>query len=302
MALRLYSTLGNEDLAAGLARHLDATVGEVGFRRFPDGESYLRVLDSSSLRGEDTAIVCTLDHPDGKLLPLLFLADTLKDLGAASVGLVCSYLPYMRQDRRFKPGEAVTSASFANIMRRHIDWLVTVDPHLHRIKTLEELYAIPAAVAAAAPVIGNWIRANLVDPLIVGPDEESAQWASSIADSAGAPFVILKKERQGDRRVRIDGIGLRGVAATGRTPVLVDDIISTGATMVEAAAVLRAERFADPYCVGVHAIFAPGAVAALKAAGFRDVITSNTVAHPTNRIDVNAAIAQCVQDLGKHRR
>src|SRR6185503_12811188 len=121
-------------------------------------------------------ILCTLADPDAKFLPLIFAAATARELGAARVGLVAPYLAYMRQDRRFNPGEAVTSRYVAKLISGAFDWLVTVDPHLHRYGALGEIYTIPTRAIHAAPLMSDWIRRNVPDPLIVGPDSESEQW------------------------------------------------------------------------------------------------------------------------------
>jgi ribose-phosphate pyrophosphokinase len=138
---------GNEAMTRALAQTLGAEVGQVGLRKFPDGETYLRF--ATDLAGRMLAIVCTLDRPNDKILPLLFAAGTAKELGAAKIGLVTPYLAYMRQDRRFKPGEAVTSRKVAQLLSNAFDWLVTVDPHLHRYSALSEIYRIPTQVVRA---------------------------------------------------------------------------------------------------------------------------------------------------------
>lgn len=116
---------GNEQLANGLASLIDAEVGYAVVRQFPDGETYLRY--ETPVAGRSVALVCTLDRPDDKFLQLVFAAATARDLQAARVGLVSPYLAYMRQDRRFQPGEAITSNYFAKLLSTEIDWLVTVD-------------------------------------------------------------------------------------------------------------------------------------------------------------------------------
>src|SRR5215510_2622778 len=138
---------GNEAMTQMLARSLPADIGGIELRSFPDGETYLRFL--SDLLRRMLIIVCTLDRPNEKILPLLFAAATARELGAEKVGLVAPYLAYMRQDRRFKPGEAVTSREVARLVSDHFDWLVTVDPHLHRYGSLAEFYRIPPRVPSA---------------------------------------------------------------------------------------------------------------------------------------------------------
>ena len=132
---------GNEPLAESLRKALDADAVAFAMRRFPDGESYVRI--DSDVQARPVALLCSLDDTDTRTLPLIFMADTLRELGARAVGLVAPYLAYMRQDRRFRPGEAVTSQSFARVLSAAFDWLVTVDPHLHRRHSLGEIYALP---------------------------------------------------------------------------------------------------------------------------------------------------------------
>ena len=196
----LFAMPGNEQFTARLAELLNAEVGALSTRRFPDGETYIR-LDSDVVTRSVT-LVCTLDRPDDKALRLLLAADAARSLGAVSVGLV-AHLAYMRQDRRFLPGEAVTSQSFARLLSANFDWMVTVDPHLHRRSSMAEIYSIPVGVCHAAPRIAAWIRANVANPIVIGPDVESEQWVSAVAISAGAPFTTLEKNRRGDREVEI---------------------------------------------------------------------------------------------------
>jgi ribose-phosphate pyrophosphokinase len=280
---------GNEAFARRLAAALDAAILSAEFHRFPDGETYVRIDDDVA----DCAVVldCTLDRADGKFLPLLFACETLRELGAARIGLVAPYLGYMRQDARFKPGEAVTSGIFAHHLSQTVDWLVTVDPHLHRWPVLSAVYDVPATAVHAAPVIADWIARNVKAPFVIGPDEESRQWVAEMA--RGAPFAVLAKTRHGDRDVEVALPA--GIDLSGRTPVLVDDIISSGRTMTAVAGKLRAVGAGDIACVGIHAVFAGDAWSALGAAGLAPIVTSNTIPHETNAIDVSNLVAAAVR-------
>ena len=262
-------------------------------RRFPDGESYVQVETSAAQR--DVGLVCTLHRPDDKILPLLFVAATAADLGAARVGLVAPHLAYMRQDRRFHEGEGITSQYFAELLSDALDWLVTVDPHLHRHTSLGEIYAIPSEIVPAAPAISEWIKTSISRPVLIGPDGESEQWVRAVADDAEAPYVLLRKVRRGDRDVEVSVPNLD--RWRDHTPVLVDDIISTARTMLTTIAHLRRLSLQPPVCVGVHAVFAEGAYEELMASGAARVVTCNTIPHPSNAIDLTARIAAAVQRL-----
>ena len=303
MTLLLLPLFNNERMSRSLEAALEAADAETGepnaevgvltVRRFPDGETYVRV--ETPVRDRDVAVVCTLDRPDDKVLPLLFLAATARDLGAASIGLVAPYLAYMRQDRRFVDGEGVTSSYFAALVSRAFDWLVTVDPHLHRRASLGEIYSIPSDVVHAAPRVSAWIRANIHRPLLVGPDAESGQWVAAVADAAGAPSIVLEKVRRGDRDVSVTVPNVE--RWRDHTPVLVDDIVSTARTMIETVRHLHRAGLAAPTCVGVHAVFAPGAYDELRTAGAARVVTCNTIPHVSNEIDLSADLAQAVHDV-----
>lgn len=290
MSHALLAMPGHDLLAAGLRQALGVPALELVTRDFPDGEAYLRI--EGDVEGRSVALLCTLHEPNPRFLPLAFVADALRDLGAAGVGLVAPYLAYMRQDARFLPGEAITSTSFAKLVSRQFDWLVTVDPHLHRWHALSDIYTIPAAALQAAPLLAAWIRSNVRDPVIIGPDEESEQWVSDVAATAGCTYLVLKKLRRGDRDVSISG--LSDHAWGGLTPVLVDDIISSGQTMAQAVAQCRAAGSAPAVCVGVHGIFAPEALAALQRAGAARIVTTNAIAHPSNAIDLSPLLAGAV--------
>jgi ribose-phosphate pyrophosphokinase len=283
---------GDEAMGQGLARSLAGGVGEIASRTFPDGETYLRLV--TDVTGRAVVMICTLDRPDAKILPLLFAAATARELGAASVGLVAPYLAYMRQDRRFNPGEAVTSREFASLLSRSFDCLVTVDPHLHRYRSLAEIYAVPTRVVRAAPLISQWIKAHVPDPLVIGPDSESEQWVAAVAQAAGAPYTVLDKVRRGDRDVQIKVKDLE--AFDGRRPVLVDDIISSGRTMIEAVQLIREHGAAEPVCIAVHGVFADQSDELLAQAGAR-VVTSNSIPHETNGIDVTRLLAGAIDAL-----
>ncbi len=284
---------GNEAFARSLADRMQWRLASLETRRFPDGETYLRLdLDREA---RSVVLVCTLDRPDAKILPLLFAADTARELGATRVGLVAPYLAYMRQDRRFREGEAVTSRTFADLLASRLDWLVTVDPHLHRYRSLEELYRISARVVHAAPALASWIAANVDRPLLVGPDEESAQWVADVGERAQAPYVVLEKVRRGDRDVEVSVPDVD--RHQDRTPVILDDIVSSARTMVQTAEHLRSAGMLAPVCVGVHAIFAGEAERELREAGASRVVTTNSVPHATSAIGIEDLLVPALREL-----
>lgn len=278
----LFSFPGNELLTQKLSEKSGFSIGELEIRIFPDGESYVKII--SDVKDSRSVLICSLDRPDTKLLPLYFVSKTLKELGAARVELVAPYLAYMRQDKRFLTGEAVTSDAFAALLSGFVDRLVTVDPHLHRHHSLAEIYTIPTCLVHAAEVISQWIKNNIQTPLLIGPDEESHQWVEVVAKTAGAPFEVLRKVRKGDRDVEVSIPDVDRYR--NHIPVLVDDIISTAHTMIETVKHLNQLGMKPPVCIGVHPVFAGDAYAELNAAGAGQIISCNTIVHPSNKIDL----------------
>lgn len=284
-------SLEQHPLVTKLVMGLNANHGQFETRQFPDGESYLRII--TKVKKQHCLVVADLSHPNRKFLPLLFLLDTLKELGALSVGLIAPYLSYMRQDRRFIDGEAITSELFARSLSNHIDYLVTIDPHLHRYHSLDEIYSVPCKVIQGAPALAQWLKGqdNL---LLVGPDEESEQWVKDIANYSDHPYVIGKKNRFGDRDVKIHLPELSQYRHL--TAVIIDDVIASGQTVLCCISELKKQDISIIMCAAVHGIFADNSDTALLNAGLTALVTTNTIVHNSNEIDTSSLLISPIQD------
>ena len=284
---------GNDNRARSLAAALGAGLATARVHEFPDGESKL-TLDGP-IAGADVVACCTLDRPDAKLVRLVLAARGARELGAGRVGLVAPYLAYMRQDRAFQAGEVVSCRHVAWMLSGVVDWLVTADPHLHRMTSLGEVFTIPAVAVTTTRPLAAWIRENVDAPVIVGPDGESEQWARRVASLLGAPCVVLTKERRGDRDVVVHVPS--AAEWRGRTPVLVDDIASTARTLTTAVRQLVQAGSKPPVCVVVHAILTDGAQDAVRAAGAARLVSSDSIPHATNAFSIAAPLTEAVRRL-----
>ncbi len=289
----IFSFPGNESLSESIIAGMDGEKGNFTLRQFPDGESYVRVL--SEVEGKDVCVVCALHQPDSKILPLLFLCNELRDLKVKSIGLITPYLAYMRQDKQFNPGEALTSKYFAKLLSSSVDSLITIDPHLHRRVSMKEIYSIPCEVLHANELISDWIKKNIPDAIIIGPDSESEQWVSEVAKNANVPFTVLQKIRKGDRDVEVSVPHIEKYKKL--TPVLVDDIISTARTMIETVKQLKNAGMKPPVCIGVHAVFSGSAYQDLNTSGVSRIVTCNTIKHSSNGIDVSEMIVSVLKTI-----
>lgn len=287
----VFALPGNEKLAHQLTRQLNFETGDYLIRSFPDGETYIQI--KSEVENRHIVLVCTLNSPNEKMVPLFLLASTLKKMRCSKITLVTPYLSYMRQDKQFHPGESVTSEHFAKLLSSFTDELITVDPHLHRRKSLDEIYTIPSKVYHAAPLISQWIKQHIPQAVLIGPDGESEQWVSRVAEMAGAPYTVLTKERYGDEQVKVSIPNVEKYRNT-HVPVLVDDIISTARTMIETIQHLKNEKMKPPVCIGVHAVFAGDAYEKLKQSGCGLIVTCNTIPHETNQIDLSTILSDSI--------
>ncbi len=286
----IYAFPGDESFARRLTLATDMQPGHFEFRRFPDGESLITLHDDCA--GREVILCCSLKDADAKTLPLYFLSTTARELGAERVGLVAPYLAYMRQDQRFHAGQSRSAHSYAELLSTMFDWLVTVDPHLHRIHSLDEIYSIPTIAVSAMPAVAEWVSNHVVHPVLIGPDAESNQWVERVAHTIGAPCIVLQKVRHGDRHVEVSPLDPELVR--NRTPIVLDDIASSGRTFVEVLKKLRGAGVHDATCIAVHALFAGAAEDDLRAAGASRIISTNTVPHATNAIDVAALVSEAI--------
>ena len=282
----------DEDLVAAqrIAQAAGLSVSRIDRHRFPDGELKLRLPPHLPDR---VVVLRTLDQPDEKLIELLLVARTARQLGAKHLTLVAPYLAYMRQDMAFQPGEVVSQLIIGRFLADLFDGVITVDPHLHRISTLEE--AVPtssAIVLSGAPLLSDLIASKRQQPLLIGPDEESGQWLSQAASRHGFEYGVCHKTRHGDRNVEIT---LPQLAVAGRAVVLIDDVASSGHTLAGAARLLIAAGAASVDVAVTHALFAGDALQVIKAAGVNEVWSTDCIAHPSNAVSMAPAIAAALR-------
>jgi ribose-phosphate pyrophosphokinase len=258
-------------LAEDLARRLEANFCPIEVHRFPDEESLVRVESAGARRA---VLVRSLDRPNPKLIEILFAADALRRRGVRELVLVAPYLGYMRQDRVFHEGEAVSQRVVAGLLGDAFDEVLTIEAHLHRIQTLAEIFSCPAREGRRL--------------LLVGPDAESEPWVRAIAEIAELPFIVCQKTRSGDREVQIE---VPTLPADVEGALIVDDIASSGATLAAATRSLKESGIERVEAIVSHALFGPRAEARLQSAGLERILSTDTLPHPSNAIEVGRLIA-----------
>ncbi len=277
-------------LAEPLAAGLGVPLRWIDRHAFPDGETRLRLPPRLPAR---VALLRGLQQPNARLAELLIAAPAARELGARQLTLVCPYLAYMRQDMAFNPGEAVSQRHVGRALAGWFDAVVTVDPHLHRIASLDEVLPGRRGVAlSAAPLLGAWAARHARSPLLLGPDEEAAPWVERAALAHGLEHGTCVKQRSGDRNV---DVALPERSFAGREVVLVDDVASTGRTLAVTAAALRARGAAAVDVAVTHALFVGDALQELARAGVRHVWSSDSVHHASNVVSLAPLLAAALR-------
>ena len=275
--------------ARELAELVGISYADIKIHRFPDGESKVS-LPADLLKSHRKIIIYrSLDYPNDKLIELILAAEGAKALGANNLTLIAPYLAYMRQDKAFNPGEVVSQKVIGKILATSFDAVITVDSHLHRIQNLSQ--AIPTKIAlnliATEPIAAFLLR-EVDKPFLLGPDEESQQWVEAIALNDRMDFAVATKQRKGDREVIVK---LPVVDYKDRNIVLVDDLASSGQTLIQAARQLKQYQPKSISVLVTHAFFKDGSIQQLHQAGVTNIWSCKSISHATNAVPLTELLA-----------
>ena len=277
----------SQKLAASVADLLDDRLCPVETRKFPDGERYIRV--KSEVDGEVTVVQSTGYPQDENLMELLFMMENLKDLGADYIRVVIPYFGYGRQERRFKSGEAVSARIVARLLEAAgADEIITVNLHEN---CLSEFFTIPVTELSAMPLIARHIS-FLDDPVIIAPDKGAMDHAREVSSILGCECDYMEKVRLSPETVETR---VRDLDVEGMDAVVVDDIISTGGTIVNAAGILRNCGASSITVCCVHPVLVEDALLKIFSAGVERVIATDTLKSEVSEISVAPLIAEAIK-------
>jgi len=277
--------------ARAVAEQAGLDYAEVGIHHFPDGESRLTLPTDLPAK---VVIYRSLEQANDRLLELFLLSRALREAGVTQRILIAPYLCYMRQDQAFAPGEVVSQRYVGQLLAEHFDGLITVDPHLHRTPQLQQAVPVDDAITLhASEAMAGFLQA-FERPLLIGPDAESRQWVEEIAQQQGLEFGVASKLRHGDRRVEVN---LPQQDYQGRHVVLVDDVVSSGHTMAEAAQGLLQAGAARVDCLVTHALFAQGAEDLLHHAGIEHIYSTDAIPHPSNCLSLAPLLSRALRSV-----
>ena len=266
----------SKHLAKSIAKKLNFSYQDLNLDIAPDGELHVRFDDD--LKDKSVVLVQSFyPHPNHSLMELLFAASTARDLGARKVILVAPYLAYLKEDKRVIKGECVSTRVVSELLSKNFDAVVTVEPHLHD----SQLFTIPIYNVDISELLKDYIKKNFKDAVIIGADNESSKLVNRISFNS----IILDKKRKDAFNVSLKG---NYNLPEGKEVLIVDDIISTGSSMIEAIKFLKLKKV---NCLAVHGVFIGGALRELEKYANK-IITTNTISNESSEIDVSNLIAK----------
>jgi len=276
-------------LTREMADELGLELGRLTIKEFPDGERYLRV--ESDVKGKECAVIQSTSRPqDSNILELIILMETLRDLGASEITAVVPYYGYGRQDKRFTPGEAISSRVIAKHLALGCDEFITVNIHEEKIL---DFFDIKARNLDASSLLGEYFKThNLESPLVIAPDQGALGIAEGAAKEIGCGYDYLVKRRIAPGEVEMLP---KSMEVKDRDVILVDDMIDSGSTMLGAIRMLG-EQGAVNILVGcVHPVLTGNVVTRLFATGAIDVVATNTIPSQISFITVSSLLAEALE-------
>lgn len=279
--------------AARLAALVGIPFHEIAIHDFPDGEIRVTAAPAAPV----TILYASLDHPNEKLIALMFAAEALRRGGARRLVLLAPYLCYMRQDAAFHTGEAISQRVIGPLLARYADRVITVDAHLHRTPEIGAVFpGIASDNLSAMPAIADALRRAGIDPatIVVGPDAESLPWVSDLAGRLGLSHTVAQKHRRSDRSVEIAFPDQALI--TGRPALIVDDIVSSGGTLMACARGLIAAGAVAVDAIATHALFPESLCREMVSSGIRSIRSTHSVPHSTNAITLDDLFAAALNN------
>ena len=280
----------SKDLGKRIARRLKAPYVEAKTRVFPDGESKITF---GRIPKNSTILVVQSTYPpvDTNLLQALSIISQARNV-SSKIYAIIPYMGYARQDRQFLSGEVVTMSIVARMLKSAgAKKIVVVDIHS---KIALNHFKIPKENVSAIPELAKYFkRMKLKDVLVVSPDMGGALRAKKFASLLQTNFIALKKSR--NRNTGKVVIQSSKVDVRGKDLILVDDIISTGGSIVKAAQFLRKQKCKRVFVACTHGLFVEGAEKKIKNAGVSRIISTNTIPRSTSKVDISGVIANSIR-------
>lgn len=280
----------SKDLAKRLARRLKAVYIETETKIFPDGESKitLRKIPKKSII---LVVQSTYPPVDTNLLQVLSIISQVRKISSRTFAIM-PYMGYARQDKQFLSGEVITMSVVAKMLQSAgAKKVIVVDIHSD---TALNHFNIPTENVSAVPELANYFKKlNLKNPLVVSPDMGGSSRSKKFASLLKTDFIVLKKHR--DRKTGRVSIQTAKVDVQGKDLIIVDDIISTGGSVIKAAQFLKKQKCKRVFVACTHGLLVDDAEKKIRKAGVSRIISTNTIPGNTSKVDVSGILAKSVQ-------
>lgn len=273
--LRIFAGSSNPVLAQRICDELGQPLGKIKLSRFKSGEIYC--LYEESIRNCDVFLVQTFSHPINEhLMELLVMIDAAKRASARTINLVLPYYGYSRQERKSAPREPISAKLVADLLTTAgAHRVVTIDLHAPAI---QGFFNIPVDHLTALDLISDYIRKKRIDnPVVVSPDAGRATTAERLANNLDSPFAIMIKKRpKHNESVITHIIG----DVKGRTPIIIEDLIDTGSTIINVVEGLKELGANDAYICATHPVFSGSAIRRLDHPNIKEVVLTDSILLP----------------------
>ncbi len=278
----------SQKLAAKIAKEMECPLIPIETKRFPDGERYIRIKGKVD---EEVTVVQSTGYPqDENLIELFLILKNLKSIGVKKIKVVIPYFGYGRQERRFKSGEAVSAIIIANLLEAAgADEIFCINLHEDNIR---EFFQIPVHNLSAMKPIADHIKETTNNPVIVAPDKGALGFAKEIAEILGCEYDYLEKTRLSPEVVETKP---KNLDVKGKEAVIIDDIISTGGTIVNASKILKEHGATKVVVSCVHPVLVEDALLKIFAADVDDVIATDTLRSDVSLISVAQLVADALK-------
>ncbi|NNL58639.1 MAG: ribose-phosphate pyrophosphokinase [Nitrosopumilus sp.] len=289
--LSVISGKPSEDLAKCLAKRIKANLVKSEIRIFPDGESKITLV--GKLSKKKSIVVQSIYPPvDTNLLHALSLISKAKEASSQVIAVI-PYMGYARQDREFLPGEVITMKVLAKLFQSSgASKIIVVD--IHSLIGLKYFSIKTKNVTAIPDLVEYFKNLSLKNPIVISPDQGGKDRAKQFADKFESEWIALEKKR--DRKTGKVKIKTKDIdEIIGRDVILVDDMISTGGSIIEATQFLKKQKCNRVYVACTHALLMNGAEKKIKKAGVTRIVSANTIPNKTSVVDVSKTIAKAIE-------
>ncbi|MBW9222503.1 ribose-phosphate diphosphokinase [Methanothermococcus sp. SCGC AD-155-C09] len=281
----------SQELAHKVSKLTNYKLLRTEFKRFPDGELYIRIHDNDTIKNEDVVFIQTQNNQNDSIVEGILISDILREEGARSITLVAPYLAYARQDKKFNPGEPISIRGLARIYSQLFDRIITINPHeIH----IESFFKVPFIYGSAVDKLASYVKDKLDNPIVLSPDKGAINLAKVASEVIGCEYDYLEKVRISPSEIKV---APKNLDVKDKGVLIVDDIISTGGTVATAIKMLKEQGANRVIASCVHPILIGDALNRLYVGGADEVIGTDTFPSPVSKISVDDVIVELLKRI-----